>query len=106
LEKPTRRNRTRYELLADLLISSKGGAKKTALMYRANLSFELLNKYLSFLVENGFLERKEGYFFPSQRGLTYLHRFARYQHDKHEMIRSEERIQSILPPPSNVGESS
>jgi predicted transcriptional regulator len=98
LEKVPRRKRTRYELLADLLQCSKGGARKTALMYRANLSHELLNKYLAFLMKNRFLERRGVYFFPSQRGIIYLQRFANYQRNKNRTVRSEEKIESILPP--------
>jgi predicted transcriptional regulator len=96
LEAAPRHKRTKYELLAALLESSKGGCRKTTLMFRANLSFTLLNKYLSFLIENGFLEREDGIFFPSPRGLTYLHRFARYQRAKSDVTKSEEKVRSIL----------
>jgi len=91
-----RRKRTKYELLADLLRSSKGGARKTNLMFRANLSYVLLNKYLNFLLENGFLESKDGRFFPTRAGLLYLQRFARYSRDRDHMIRSEAKVQSTL----------
>jgi predicted transcriptional regulator len=91
-----RRKRNRYELLADLLQSSKGGARKTNLMFRANLSFVLLNKYLNFLLEKGFLESKDGFFFPTREGLTYLQRFARYSRARDSMKRSEEKVVSSL----------
>jgi predicted transcriptional regulator len=91
-----RRKRTKYDLLADLLRSSKGGARKTNLMFRANLSFVLLNKYLSFLVENGFLESKDGLFFPTKTGLRYLHRYARYTRAKDDLIKSQERVVSSV----------
>jgi len=94
--RPGRRKRTRYELLADLLRSSKGGARKTNLMFRANLSYVLLNKYLKFLLDNGFLESKDGRFFPTHAGLLYLQRFTRYSRDRDHMIRSEAKVQSTL----------
>lgn len=103
MERIPRRKRTRYELLADLLQSSKGGVRKTAMMYRANLSHKVLNKYLSLLIENGLIEKKGGYFFLSRRGVAYLRRFALYQHNKNEMSRSEEKIQSILTPDPEMG---
>jgi predicted transcriptional regulator len=95
-EKFGRRKRTKYDLLADLLRSAKGGARKTNLMFRANLSFVLLNKYLSFLVENGFLESKDGLFFPTKAGLRYLHRYARYTRAKDNMLRSQEMVVSSI----------
>jgi len=97
LQRILRRKRTRYELLADILANSRGGAGKTALMYRANLSYEVLTKYLSFLLENRFLEVRNGHFYPSRRGLIYLDRFAIYQRSKHRAEVSEYKIQSILP---------
>ena len=96
LDRLGRRKRTRYELLADLLQSSKGGAKKTNLMFRANLSFDLLNKYLKFLLDNGLLEMKDDLFFPTHAGLVYLQRFARYCRARDHMMRSEEKVQSSL----------
>ena len=82
--------------MAEMLQSSKGGAKKTMLMYRANLSFDLLNKYLELLLVNGLLEKKEGIFFPTRKGVVYLRRFARYSRARHVMMRSEEQVQSSL----------
>ncbi len=66
------------------------------MMFRANLSFLLLTKYLTFLVTNGFLEFEDGLFRPSPKGLSYLRRFARYQRAKNDMRRSEELVQSFL----------
>jgi len=103
LEHATRRKRTRYELLADLLLSSKGGARKTTLMFRANLSFALLNKYLGLLIENGFVDKKGDYFFPNRRGLTYLQKFSRYQSVLEDVNRTEQTLRSFLTIQESVG---
>ncbi len=79
-----------------MLNSSRGGARKTTMMFRANLSFLLLTKYLTFLITNGFLEFEDGLFRPSPKGLSYLRRFAKYQRAKNEMRRSEELVRSFL----------
>jgi predicted transcriptional regulator len=97
LERLVRKKRNRFELLADLLESSRGGAKKTTMMFRSNLSFRLLNKYLDFLIQNEFLEKTDGKYYPSQRGLVYLHRFARYQRAKSDLLKTQQVIQSIMP---------
>jgi len=97
VEKLLRKKRNKYELLADLLESSRGGARKTSMMFKSNLSFRLLNKYLDFLLANGFLDKADGKYFPSEKGLLYLHRYSRYQKTKFDLQRSQEVIQSIVP---------
>lgn len=39
--------RSRYEIIADMLNVVSGRAKKTKIMYQANLSYKLLQKYLA-----------------------------------------------------------
>ena len=48
--------RSSMEVIADIL--RLGEAGKTEIMYSANLSFRQLQKYLSYLVKEGFLEAK------------------------------------------------
>ncbi len=45
-----RSHRGRLDIIADILNASHGGAKKSCLMYRCNLSFKQLKYYLSFLL--------------------------------------------------------
>jgi len=39
------------EIMANILNEAYGGAKKTRIMYRCNLSFKQLNTYLDLLIE-------------------------------------------------------
>jgi predicted transcriptional regulator len=43
-------NRGRLDITADILEASYGGARKTYLMYRCNMSFRQLKYYLDFLL--------------------------------------------------------
>ena len=45
----------RSEIICKLLDLSKSGAKKTELLYQANLSYTQLKSYLSFLIEKGII---------------------------------------------------
>ncbi|MCK4313321.1 hypothetical protein KAW04_01015 [Candidatus Bathyarchaeota archaeon] len=56
-EKKRSRNshRGRLDIVADILNASFGGARKTHLMYRCNLSFKQLKYYLEFLLRIGLL---------------------------------------------------
>jgi len=50
-------HRDSLDIVADILKASIGGAKKTQLMYRCNLSFHQLKFYLKFLLEKQLLRR-------------------------------------------------
>ena len=48
--------RSNVEVIADIL--RLGEAGKTEIMYSANMSYRQLQKYLEFLVDGGFLDKK------------------------------------------------
>jgi predicted transcriptional regulator len=48
-------HRGNFDIIADILDASHGGAKKTYLMYRCNLSFKQMKSYSRFLLNNGLL---------------------------------------------------
>lgn len=48
--------RSELDIMGEILVLSKTGAKKTELLYQANLSYMQLQKYLPFLIENNILE--------------------------------------------------
>jgi predicted transcriptional regulator len=48
-------HRGNFDIIADILDASIGGAKKTYLMGRCNLSFRQLKSYSAFLLQNGLL---------------------------------------------------
>lgn len=56
-------HRSRIEIIANILHEAEGGAKKTHIMYRCNLSFRQLHVYLNFLVERGLLKSN-----PAKKG--------------------------------------
>ena len=49
------KNRDRVGIVAAILEAAKGGASKTHIMFGANLSFSLLEKYLDVAVNSGFI---------------------------------------------------
>ena len=72
------RNRSRIDILANLLTAARGGSLKTHLMYRANLSFVLATQYLSLLCESGLIaavldeEMESKHYQTTQKGLRFL----------------------------------
>lgn len=72
------KNRNRMQIVANLLTIAKGGALKTHLMYRANLSYLMVTEYLNFLASTGLIEEtvdEDGtakIYRTSAKGLKYL----------------------------------
>lgn len=66
--------RSGVEILQDILRSAAQGHRKTRIMYGANLSYEMLVKYLEFLTTKGFvvLDDETGKFSVTPRGYELL----------------------------------
>jgi predicted transcriptional regulator len=67
--------RTRIDITAEILRIANDGAKKTQIVYGANLNFKLLRKYLDELEKAGFIMRdleKQGIIKTTEKGENYL----------------------------------
>jgi predicted transcriptional regulator len=67
-------NRSRTEIVGNILDASNGGASKTKIMYTAFLSYNQLKEYLSVLIENNLIEYRDGTqtFKTTEKGLNLL----------------------------------
>ena len=68
------KNRSRTEIVSNILDAANGGETKTKIMYFAFLSYNQLNEYLSILIENNLIEYLDGTktFKTTEKGLNYL----------------------------------
>ena len=53
------RRRSNIEIIAEMLKVGENGAGKTKIMYNANLSYTQIQKYLGFLLGEGFINKME-----------------------------------------------
>jgi predicted transcriptional regulator len=51
------RRRSNIEIIADMLRVGENGAGKTEIMYSANMSYSQIQKYLDYLVSQGFITK-------------------------------------------------
>jgi len=67
-------NRSRTEIVSNILDAANGGATKTKIMYKAFISYNQLKEYLSVLIENNLLEYLDGTktFKTTEKGLYFL----------------------------------
>ena len=79
LKKSKNKNRNSLEIVRDVLSVASEKKRKTRIMYEANLSFRLMEKYLSSLLEGGLLERVEDSFYVvTSRGKEFLQLYEDY----------------------------
>jgi predicted transcriptional regulator len=51
------RRRSDIEIIADMLKVGENGAGKTEIMYSANMSYHQIQKYLGYLMTQGFIDK-------------------------------------------------
>ena len=70
-------NRSRTEIVSNILDAANGGTTKTKIMYFTFLSYNQLNEYLSILIENNLVEYLDGNktFKTTEKGLNYLNMY-------------------------------
>jgi predicted transcriptional regulator len=85
--------RRRFDILADIVRVAGAGARKTKIMYFANLSFALLNKYLEDALHVGFLRFTGEEYLVTKKGEAFLERYkafsSRYSTVKADLERLE-----------------
>ena len=71
--------RGRLEIIADILSVAMEEAKKTEIVYRANLNFKRAGKYLPYLEEKGLIENgnMSGGYKTTEKGREFLRDYQR-----------------------------
>jgi len=87
------RYRDRLDIIADVLEVAKSGARKTQIMYGANLSYTLLTRYLKEVMDTGLVRREdESIFKLTEKGSDFLQAFYGYREHRGEV---EEQLNDI-----------
>jgi len=85
--------RDRLDIIADVLTVVKNGSKKTRIMYMANLSYTLLTRYLTEVIENGLVRKADKKTYElTDKGSTFLKELNSYR--KHQ-TRIMKRVNGI-----------
>lgn len=72
------RYRRRFDIIADVMRVAGKGAGKTRIMYFANLSYLLLEKYLGETLGAGFLRLGEKGYSVTEKGEDFLKDYSRF----------------------------
>lgn len=72
------KNRSKLDIIYDILVSATGGVKKTHIMSRANLSSEQMNFYFNTLLHHSLLDAGKDsednpVYMTTHKGVRFLH---------------------------------
>jgi predicted transcriptional regulator len=73
------KNRDRISIIAAILEAANSGSPKTRIMFRANLSFLLLEKYLNLSIKSGFVQVDDSIYRLTMRGREYLKQYRFFE---------------------------
>lgn len=105
--------RRRFDILADVITVTGRGARKTKIMYFANLSYLLLTRYLKDAVRVGFLRADGEEFFVTIKGEEFLQRYqlfsgkySRVEQDVVALRAEAEELEKMCKPRGGIGRRS
>jgi predicted transcriptional regulator len=84
--------RRRYQIIADIVSAAEKGAKKTKIMYFANLSYKLLQKYLDDSLKVGFIQESGGGYESTDRGRLFLEKYAEFSSKYSKLVNDFEAL--------------
>ncbi len=64
--------RNDLDICADILNVAKSGARKTQIVYQANLNFKIVKRYLERLTNGGMLDSEESRFYTTEKGVDFI----------------------------------
>ncbi|HDS44798.1 MAG TPA: transcriptional regulator [Methanomicrobia archaeon] len=76
LKKRFKKRRTKFDILVDILEVSRNGALKTQIVYRANLNYNRIDRYLKTLEQNGLLVNAEACYTTTEKGEEFLREYS------------------------------
>ena len=68
----SRKKRARHDIIMEILKLAKKGIKKTDLLFKARLSWDMLKKYLNALKEADFITEESGIWKTTEKGFHVI----------------------------------
>jgi predicted transcriptional regulator len=85
-----KRERDRIAIVAEILEMARGGVLKSNIMWRAGLSYEMLNEYVGLMIDAMLLDtvlmKNKMMFKPTDRGIKFLY----HCHEIMELLETED----------------
>jgi len=88
--------RTTADVIRDILSCCISGSRKTNIMYRANLSYDLLKKYIKLLEDYRLIYNDKGLYFLTPKGKEFLEALNEYKEHKEKMEKIKDKIGKVI----------
>ena len=98
-----RKKRSKEEIVASIIVTSRQGASKTGIMYSSYLSFSQLNKYIELAMKTNVIYLNgDGKYFATSKGLEFLKCFEEVHSIENNALEKRKMLVQILgeDPPS------
>jgi predicted transcriptional regulator len=87
------KNRDRVSIVAAILEAAHAGSSKTRIMFNANLSFCLLEKYLDVALGAGFIQLEGSRYLLTERGREFL---KQYRFFEERYVRTQRLLETLV----------
>ncbi|MEM1557855.1 MAG: winged helix-turn-helix domain-containing protein [Candidatus Bathyarchaeia archaeon] len=85
--------RRSFDIIAGIVRAvAKGATRKTRIMYDANLSYRLLDKYLKRTIELGFIRFNNNYYEVTDKGRMFLDMYVKFSNKYSNLQREVENM--------------
>jgi predicted transcriptional regulator len=100
-----KKHRSKEEIIANILKAARNNTTKTRIMRRCYISYNLLQKYLSYATISGLLfhDHTSNEYHITSKGIQFLHYFDQYRDTETELALKKSLISKMLE--NNVEES-
>ena len=86
------KNRDSLTIIADILRFANSGTNKTKIMYSANLSFKVLEKYLNIVMSSGLLKKEKSLYILTPLGCEFIKKYGDYQDKYNNTLKAFETL--------------
>ena len=77
LKERFKERRGKMEIMADILSVARGGARKTEIVYKANLNFTRVERYIPLLEERGLVANSGAVYRTTKKGEDFLYDYQK-----------------------------
>ena len=94
------RRRGALQIMADILSATRAPTNKSGIMRKANLNAKRAGRYISYLVEKGFLsisdERGRTLYRATEKGLSWLREYEELAAEYERVVAKKEELERAL----------
>ncbi|MEM0117552.1 MAG: winged helix-turn-helix domain-containing protein [Conexivisphaerales archaeon] len=89
--------RSRAELVYTLLDTARRGATRSKLVKASGLPQKSADKHITLMLKRGLLLERQGLYFVSEKGRSFMSEFDKYKQLRHEYLEKLKAVREMIP---------